>query len=76
MGRLTLFGFLFCAIEPPDPQYPYQKAEGLWIARSGSANSQKLPTKLPDTLPKGAFVHYFFINDWNAFIYLSAIVSG
>ena len=72
-GRLILSGFLFCVIEPPDPRYPYQKAAWLWIADSGPVNSAEIPIKLPEPLPKGAFIHYFFVNDWNAFIYLAAM---
>jgi hypothetical protein len=72
IGKLILFGLFFCVIESPDSQYPYQKADGLWIADSGLTNTEKLPQKLLDMLPKGAVVHYFFVNDWNAFIYLSA----
>lgn len=71
--RLTLSDLLFCVIEPPGPTYQRQKAEWLWIADSGPATSEEILPKLPTPLPEGAFVHYFFINEWNAFIYLAAM---
>lgn len=71
-GVLTLTSFLFCVIEPPDSRSSYQEVRGLWIADSGPAISTKLATKLPGPLPKGAFAHYFFINDWNSFIFIAA----
>jgi hypothetical protein len=71
-GRLTVSGLLFCIIEPPDSRSSYKKTEGLWIGDSGSVKSGKLSAKLPEPLPKGTFAHYFFINDWNAFIIIVA----
>jgi hypothetical protein len=71
-GILTVFGLLSCVIEPPDSRSSYQKTEGLWIADSGPYKSGKMPTKLPEPLPNGSFAHYFFINDWNAFIVVVA----
>lgn len=71
-GLLILSGLLFCIIEQPDPNYQYDKAESLWIADSGNVESIKLTTNLPKLLHNEAFIHYFFINDWNSFIYLAA----
>lgn len=73
IGKLTLTDIVFFVIEPPDPNYPYKKSDGLWIASSGLVNSLKLPTRLPNLQPCDGFAHYFFINDWNAFIYLAAM---
>lgn len=73
---LKLDGLQFYVIEPPDPQYFLQGTKGHWIADSApleSLESEKLPKKLIECLPKGAFIHYFFISDWNAFIYLAAM---
>ncbi|MBI3572574.1 MAG: hypothetical protein HY092_00020 [Candidatus Kerfeldbacteria bacterium] len=71
-GILTVSGLLFCVIEPPDSRSPYQKAKGLWITDSGPVKSAKLLAKLPESLPNGVFAHYFFINEWNAFIIVVA----
>lgn len=73
LGKLSISGLLFCIIETPDSRYPFQKAEGLWIADSGIVETAKFPNKLPESLPEGAFAHYFFVNDWNAFIYIAAM---
>jgi len=72
-GSLTLSGLMFCVIEPPDPRYTYRNSSGLWITSSGPVTSDDILTKLPRPLPQGAFVHYLFINDWNAFIYIAAM---
>ncbi|MBI2413957.1 MAG: hypothetical protein HYV24_12205 [Deltaproteobacteria bacterium] len=71
--RLILSGFIFCIIEPPDTRYQYKEVSLLWITDSGSVSPAMILTKFPYQLQKGAFVHYFFVNDWNAFIYLSAM---
>ena len=73
VGKLTLSGLLFCVIEPPDFRYTYPKIEGLWITGSGPIESAEIPTKLPTQLPEGAFVHCFYISNWNASIYLAAM---
>jgi hypothetical protein len=71
-GRLTLTGLLFCVIDPPDFRSPVKTTEGVWIADSGQATTEQLTTKLPGPIPAGVFVHYFYINDWNAFLYVAA----
>jgi hypothetical protein len=72
-GRLVLADFLYCVIEPPDASYPYQDRGGLWVASDGPVSGDKDPGRhLPRNLPEGAFAHWFFINDWNAFIYVAA----
>jgi hypothetical protein len=71
-GVLTVTGLLYCVMDPPDARSFRQEAEGLWIADSGSVDNAGLSAKLPHPLPEGAFAHYFFINDWNAFIILVA----
>jgi hypothetical protein len=75
-GIITLNEVLFIVIEAPDPSYPYQKTKGLWIADSGKLESIKPQKAIPETLPEGAFTYYFFINDWNAFIYFSAMSAN
>ena len=72
-GQLNISGLLFLIIEPPDERYPYQKAEGLWIDEGEVVDRvPKNMPKLPKNLPPGAFVHWFFVTDWNSFIYLAA----
>jgi hypothetical protein len=72
-GQLNITGLLFLVIEPPDEKYPYQKARGLWIDDGEvGAGVPKSMTKLPKNLPPGAFVHWFFVDEWNSFIYIPA----
>lgn len=72
-GHLTISGLLYCTIDPPDPSYPYQDAGALWMVGDGPVGSNGVSGKhLPTNLPDGAFVRWFFINDWNAFIYIAA----
>lgn len=72
-GLLKLKGLLFCIIDPPDFKCPFQGEDGLWITDSGVAKHGMGSISLPTELPSGAFAHYFFINDWNSFIYFAAM---
>jgi hypothetical protein len=73
LGHLRLYNLLFLVIEPPDPRYPCNYPEYLMID-SGPIPLLKKdpPINLPELLPADAFTHYFFVSDWNAFIYLAA----
>jgi hypothetical protein len=71
-GIITLSELLFCIIEPPDPQYPYQSVEGLWITSSGPTDSIKTQTELRKLMSEEYFTHYFFVSNLNAFIYIAA----
>ena len=72
-GQLNITVLLFLSIEPPDEKYPYQKASGLWIDEGevGDGVPKSMP-KFPKNIPPGAFVNWFYVNDWNSFIYLAA----
>ena len=70
-AQLTLLRFLFCVIEAPDPTYPYQEEKALWVDAGSDENPKKI--QLPEPLPEGAFTHWFFVNDWNAFIHVAAM---
>ncbi len=71
-GRLIFLGLLYCVIDPPDSSYPYKDSEGLWLKDDGPVVTSVVSgERLPQNLPDGAFSHTFFINDWNAFIYIA-----
>ena len=71
-GRLKIQGLLYCAIDPPKSSYPHKNSDGLWVAGDGPVGTDGISGEgLPANLPDGAFVHYFFVNDWNAFIYIA-----
>ena len=61
-------------IEAPDPQYPYHEKKPLWVD-AGSSNSDEISTsiRLPGPLPEDAFIYWFFVNNWNAFIQVAAM---
>ena len=75
-ARLTLSDLLFCVIEPPDPSYPYHDKETLWVD-GGTWDSAPPSTsiQLPSPLPENSFVYWFFVNNWNSFIYVAAMAA-
>jgi hypothetical protein len=66
---LTVSDFLFCVIDPPDPQYPFNSPEPLRVD-SGSGNPKGV--EFLNNIPPDAFAHWFFVNQWNSFIYIAA----
>lgn len=72
-GRLTFQGLKYCVIEPPDPKSFYEEEGGIRV--SGDSPVCDEPTvreRLPSDLPVEAFAHYFYVADWNSFIYIAA----
>jgi hypothetical protein len=70
-GRLRLSNLLFCIIEAPDPKYPFSNLPHLMI-NAGPARDLKASQQLPHPVPEEAFVHWFFVNEWNSFIHVAA----
>lgn len=71
-GRLRLHDLRYCAIESPDPEYPYA-GRRLTIDAGEIGSLKKVPPiRLPEAPSEEAFVHWFFVRQWNAFIYVSA----
>lgn len=75
-GILKLTGLLYFVIEPPDARYPYD-AEGIGITDDDPVEGTIFST--PPNLPKldaqdadAAFVHWLFVDTWNAFIFFAA----
>lgn len=71
--QLTLSRFLYCVIEAPDSQYPYQEKKMLWVDAGSAISTEGSSTQLPKSLPEGAFAYWFFVNNWNAFIHIAAM---
>ena len=73
-GKLQFTGLVYCAIDPPDAKYPYSDVKGLWLASDGPVDPSgtSANARLPQDIPADAFVHSFYINDWNSNIYISA----
>lgn len=75
-ARLTLSDLLFCVIEPPDPRYPYYDKKTLWVDGGPWNSASPSPSiQLPRPLPENSFVYWFFVNNWNSFIYVSAMAA-
>jgi hypothetical protein len=74
---LKLSGLLYCAIEPPDANYSYGEARKLWVDTGALESASIRPSvKLPERLPEGAFACWFFVHDWNSFIYVAAMEAS
>jgi len=74
-GTLTITGFLYCVIEAPDHNYNYDDNEGLDVTSDGplKLNEFRAPLpQLPLDLPENAFIHYFYLNNCNSFLYIAA----
>jgi len=72
-ATLILTSFLYCIIEAPDPEYPFASRKGLLVDAGSEDPASQSGTQLPEKLPEGAFKCWFYVNDWNSFIYLAAL---
>ena len=73
-GVLTFTGLQYILFEPPNPPYPFDE-EALGVSDDGPIETTKFKSpipKLPGPLPRDAFEHYFYISNWNSFIFLAA----
>ena len=73
-GVLEFSDLIFCVIEPPDPNYNFIESEGLWIDEGPIAGlkGEHLPNGLLKKITEDAIARYFFIADWNSFIYVAS----
>jgi hypothetical protein len=71
-GRLELHGLRWCIIEAPDPSYPYCDRKLTVSAGTREALKNAPQIRLPEPGSEEEFVHWFFVRQWNAFIYVSA----
>jgi hypothetical protein len=71
---VTVTGLFFCAIQPPDPNYPFVPDGSLTWLDGDPAKPDHLPS-LPELMkkaPDGTWAYRFFMGDWNSFIYIAA----
>ena len=67
-ARITLAGLAYCAIDPPDPRYPYPDGQPVNVDLSAEvANYPLVTNSAPDT-----FASRFFVSGWNSFIHVAA----
>ncbi len=75
-GTLLFTGLLYFVTEPPAPNYPYEDSKGIEITDEGSVTPESIDmayvSRLPQNLPDEAFLHFFFVDEWNAFIFIAA----
>lgn len=72
-GQLKVYDLMYCAIEAPSKEYPYQKTEKLRITAGPLKKSnEKKVMPLPLPVPKDIFVYWFFVAKWNSFIQIAA----
>jgi len=78
-GSLFLTGLFYFVVEPPDANYPYDDSKGIEITSEGSATTKEFTEKyaahlsaMPQDLPEEAFLHWFYVSDWNTFIFVAA----
>ena len=76
-GVLTFSEVLSFQVEAPDPGSSRRRHDGLWLTADGPAESlppdHGTPPALPDVLPDGAFHHYLYFSDVNAFMFIAAL---
>lgn len=72
-GVLELTGLQFLSIDPPENGYPFNSAKPLWLSECVDPPKS---IQLPAPLEKTAFVASFFVNEWNAFIHVSALSAS
>ena len=71
---MKLSGLLYWVIEPPDTNYPYVESKQLWVDAGSLASADFKPSvNLPEPLPANAFASWFFIQNWNSFMYVAAM---
>jgi hypothetical protein len=72
-ARLSLDDIIYLVIDPPDSKYLSLEKGSLWI--DGGIHHEERSPSLPvpmECLPNDAFTRWFFVKDWNSFIYLAA----
>jgi hypothetical protein len=73
-ANLTLTGLCFCLIEPPTASYPFLPNGKPLLAIGGSTKPNELEClqSLTARLPEGTWCYRFFVDNWNACIYVAA----
>ncbi len=74
-ARIVLSGLVFCTFDPPeiDATHGYEPtpAGGLWVDTGDGAANADAKRRLP-AVPKGSFLNWFFVRQWNSFIHVCA----
>ncbi len=73
-ATLTINGFYYFSIEPPDPDHLFHSDASSKITVDGlPEDPQKFPlfAHLKPALPQTAFCCRFYVHDWNSFIHIA-----
>ena len=71
--KLSLSGLIYFVIEPPGDLY--LDTSEPWLVAGGSSEVETSPSRLPKSLPAGAFTYWFFVNNWNSYIHIAALTA-
>jgi len=76
-AQIELSGLVFFVIDPPDAGYDFKPSGEVWITdgyetRSIPEFTKAIDKKLLHAVPQEAFLHSFFVNDWNSYIHVAA----
>ena len=74
-GTLVLTGLLYLVLEPPDANYPYEDSQGIEVTGTGPVAPEQFAvhlSRMPQDLPEEAFLQYFYVSEWNAYIFVAA----
>jgi hypothetical protein len=78
-AEIEVSGVVFFVIDPPSPAagYDFKSPGELWVVdgyetRSIPAFTKKIDKELLDAVPPEAFIHSFFVSDWNSYVHLAA----
>lgn len=68
-AELRVNRLLFCAIEPPDPRYPFApNGDPLDVSGADGLGDLEAKAGLVAGLPADASLYRFFVDRWNSFI--------
>jgi hypothetical protein len=78
-AEIEVSGVVFFMIDPPSPAagYDFKSPRELWIVdgyetQSIPAFTKTIDKELLSAVPPEAFVHSFFVNDWNSYMHVAA----
>lgn len=76
-AQIAISGLVFFIIDPPATDHDFNSPGEIWIVDGYETHSipeftKTIEKKLLGAVPTGAFVHSFFVNDWNSYIHIAA----
>jgi hypothetical protein len=75
LGQLTFGDLVFCAIDAPELDeargYVAMRDDGLRVSCGEGVGHESRRDTIP-AIPTGAFLRWFFVQDWNRFIHVCA----